>query len=476
MPLFLACSPRPPAGPSVICTTIWLAAKLAPRTRRTGLITKSDRRTAVAIVGGGASGTILAAQLAKRGIQSLLIDGSGRVGRGVAYSTSEDVHLLNVRAEGMSAWAGEPDHFAKRVAVDGGQPRGFAQRRLFGRYLGEILQDAVESGKTDVVHATAVGAVRAGERWRIILDDGSAADADALVLASGNQEPEAVAPLAGAGAKFIGDPWGENARAAVEELASTGEPALLVGTGLTMVDVALSLDAAGHHGKIVALSRRGLAPRSHADFAPAAARREELPRGLRPIFRWLRRRGAEVGWRAAVDSLRPHSHSLWQGLTGDEQRRFLRHARPWWDVHRHRIAPQVAATIAQMVGEGRLEIVAGRILDAQETPSGIRIDYRRRGAEARISRTFAYAFNCTGPLHSVARSKDPLLRSLLDAGEVTPDHLGIGLDVDANCRAGEHLWAMGQLTKGRFWEIIAVPDIREQAAALANDIQRELQV
>jgi uncharacterized NAD(P)/FAD-binding protein YdhS len=222
------------------------------------------------------------------------------------------------------------------------------------------------------------------------------------------------------------------------------------------------------------LSRRGLAPRGHADFDAAPVGDDELPRSLRELLRWLRKRGAKVGWRAAIDSLRPHSHALWQGLDADEQRRFLRHARPWWDVHRHRIAPDVAATVARMVAEDRLEIVAGRILSARNTGDALDVEFRRRGAAEPQRGTFAYAFNCTGPLHSIERSKDPLLRSLLDAGQVKPDHLGIGLDISGTCRAGEHLWAMGPLTKGRYWEIIAVPDIREQAAAVANDIEREI--
>jgi uncharacterized NAD(P)/FAD-binding protein YdhS len=374
----------------------------------------------------------------------------------------------------MSAWAGEPDHFAKRFAAEGGEAKGFAQRRLFGRYLGEILDEAVRSGCTEVVEATAVEAKRDGDAWHVEFADGSSVESQGLVLAVGNQEPEALGAFAGVDGRFIGNPWGEEARAAVRDLASTGDAALLIGTGLTMVDLVLSLDAAGYRGRIVALSRRGLAPRSHADFAPAPAGSDELPRGLAGLFRWLRRRGAEVGWRAAIDSLRPHSHPLWQGLDAGEQRRFLRHARPWWDVHRHRIAPEVAATVARMISEGRLEIVAGRIVGATDTAVGIAVEYRRRGSDAVRSQTFAYAFNCTGPLHSIARSKDPLLRSLLDKHEVRPDHLGIGLEIDGTCSAGQHLWAMGPLTKGRYWEIIAVPDIREQAAAVADDIQREL--
>ena len=436
---------------------------------------RSDRQVPVAIVGGGASGTILAAQLARRGIASALIDGSGRMGRGVAYSTTDEAHLLNVRAEGMSAWAGEADHFAQRFEAEGGDRRGFAQRRLFGRYLGEILDQAVDSGAASVIHATAVGGARKNGSWEVALDDGSALSSRALVLAVGNQEPEPLSAFRDAGARFIANPWGGDARAAVEELAATGGDALLIGTGLTMVDLVLSLDAAGYQGRIVALSRRGLVPRAHADFDPAPADEQEVPEGsVRNLWRWLRRRSAQVGWRAAVDSLRPHSHALWQSLDLEQQRRFLRHARPWWDVHRHRIAPEVAATLARLVAEGSLEIVAGRIVSAHDDEDGLEVEYRRRGSPNLSRGHFAYAFNCTGPLHSISRSKDPLLRSLLDAGQVRPDPLGIGVDVDEESRAGERLWALGPLTKGRYWEIIAVPDIREQAAAVADDIEREL--
>jgi uncharacterized NAD(P)/FAD-binding protein YdhS len=436
---------------------------------------KSDGRPVVAIVGGGASGTILAAQLARRGIGSALIDGSGRVGKGIAYSTTEPAHLLNVRAEGMSALAGEPDHFARAFEAEGGDRRGFAQRRFFGQYLRGLLGEAETSGCVTAVDATAVDATRSGDGWRIEFDDGPALEADALVLATGNQEPDALRAFADAGERFVRNPWGEVAGAALADLARSGEAALIVGTGLTMVDLVLSLDAAGHSGRIVALSRRGLIPRTHAEFDAAPVSLDDVPQGsVRALTRWLRNRAGSVGWRAAVDSLRPHSHALWQSLDAGQRRRFLRHGRPWWDVHRHRIAPEVGATVARMVATGQLEIVAGRIESTEAAEGGIAVTYRRRRAERTQCETFAYAFNCTGPLHSIAHTRDPLLRSLLDAGAVRPDHLGIGLEIDGACRAAEHLWAMGPLTKGRYWEIIAVPDIREQAADVAADIEREL--
>jgi uncharacterized NAD(P)/FAD-binding protein YdhS len=438
---------------------------------------RSDREIPVAIIGGGYSGTILAAKLARKGVSSILIDGSGRVGHGVAYSTTEPAHLLNVRAEAMSAWNDDPLDFAEQFEAAGGHRRGFAQRRFFGGYIRQILEHFVGLGHIAVDHSDAMDAAREDGGWRIGLGNGRNVRAKALALATGNQEPEPQRELAEAGDRYINNPWAGAASAAVKDLVSSGRPVLLNGTGLTMIDLALSLEAAGHRGRIVALSRRGQVPRAHADFAPAPVGLDDVPSGnLLELWRWLRKRSAHVGWRAAVDSLRPHSHSLWQSLDGEQQRRFLRHARPWWDVHRHRIAPEVAQTIHRMIAEGRLEIIAGRIIEARRSGDALEITIRRRGSESRSVERFDFAFNCTGPLHSIAHTKDPFLRALLDAGQVRPDHLGIGLEVDERSRVagGERLWALGPLTKGRYWEIVAVPDIREQAAAVAEDIAREL--
>ena len=424
-------------------------------------------------MGGGASGTILAAQLARRGIESVLIDGSGRVGAGVAYSTTEPAHLLNVRAEGMSAIADDPDHFVRRFEAEGGHRRGFAQRRLFGRYLREILGEAVDGGCVSLEPSMAISARRGGDGWQVELDDGRALEASGLAIATGNQDPEPLRAFANVGERFVNNPWDADSRRAVQDLVDNDGSALLVGTGLTMVDLVLSLGAAGYQGRIVALSRRGQIPRAHADFDPAPVGIEDVPQGhVGKLWRWLRERAGAVGWRAAVDSLRPHSHALWQSFDTGQQRRFMRHARPWWDVHRHRIAPQVAATVHGMISSGQLEIAAGRIVSAAPRDDGMEVEIRRRGSRESTTERFAYAFNCTGPLHAMEKTRNPLLRGLLDAGEVKPDQLDIGLSVDENSRAGNRLWALGPLSKGRYWEIIAVPDIREQAAQVAEDIAR----
>ena len=425
----------------------------------------------VAIVGGGFSGVMTAAHLSARGVPSVLIDGSGRLGRGVAYSTREPVHLLNVPTAKMSAWPDRPDHFAAWCEDDG---TGFAERRAFGRYLGEQLDAA---SNVQALNVQATGAERRGEGWALTLSDGSTLDAPALVLAIGNQPPTPVPGSASLPATlFINNPWSPDAYTAVERVVASGADVLILGTGLTMVDTVLSLVAAGHQGRITALSRRGLIPRGHVHppGAPAPVTLEEVPLGsVTRLWRWLRKRSAEVGFRAAVDALRPHSIAIWKSLGSSERRRFMRHARPWWDVHRHRIAPQVSEQLRDLVAAARLEIVAGRVRSMTETEAGLEVLIARRdGQESR--RLFGAAFNCTGPLGDIRRTSDPLLHSLLAAGEVRLDEFSLGLHVDDHDRAGKRLWALGPLTKGMYWEMVAVPDIRHQTEAVAADILEEL--
>ncbi len=412
-----------------------------------------------------------AVQLARRGVPSVLIDGSGRMNRGVAYSTPEPVHLLNVPSGKMSAWPDRPADFADWLGDEGDT---FAERRAFGRYLGHIAD--AHGDRVERRNVAVTGAHRLDGHWQISLADGSAMHASALVLGNGNQVPAPLGVMTGVpDGLFVNNPWGEDAKAAVSRLGSEGGDVLILGTGLTMIDTVLSLDAAGHRGRVVALSRRGLVPHPHAPHTPAEVAWEQIPAGnLLGLWRWLRRRSAEVGFRAAVDSLRPHSQRLWQSLPERQQRRFLRHARPWWDVHRHRIAPEIGRKLRSLVAEGRLEVVAGRLRSAEPKEGALQVSLTRRGSAEPEHRSFACAFNCTGPLGEMRRNEDPLLQHLLSSGTIRIDHLGMGLSVDRRSRAGERVWAVGPLTKGCYWEIVAVPDIRTQADAVADDIAQEL--
>lgn len=441
-------------------------------------MTSENQAAGAVIVGGGYSGTMVAAELARRGVKSVIIDNSGRAGRGTAYSTSEDAHLLNVAAGRMGAWSDTPGDFAQAVAADGYGPDDYVPRRRYGEYLGKILEGITATGMATVVARKAVSAERSGDCWSVGMADGSRVYGRALVLAQGNQAPQHLSFVRGISPElFVNDPWSEAGRAAVLRAASGGGDILIIGTGLTMVDVVLSLDEARHRGRIIAVSRRGLAPRAHADFDPSPVTRDALPQGsLLGLWRWVRRRAAETGWRAAVDSLRPHSQALWQALSRQQQQRFMRHARPWWDVHRHRIAPEVAARVRRLIELGQLEIVAGRIVDAWTANGMMSISIRRRGRAEAVDHVFALAVNCTGPLGSISKGEDPLLRSLIETSVARPDDLDLGLQVDDRSRivGSDRIWAVGPLSKGKYWEITAVPDIREQVANVAEQLAEDL--
>lgn len=412
----------------------------------------------VAIVGAGYSGTIAAVEIARSapGAEIVLIEKSGRFARGAAYGTISPGHLLNVRARNMSALAGEPGHFAAWAAGEGHGPDDYVPRRDYRRYLESLLD-----GTDGVTRVT--GEAVAVEDEGVRLATGELVLCDSAVIAGGNYPSRLPAAF---GPRAIHDPWGPEGSTALAKAAARGGELLLVGTGLTMVDMAVSLEDAGFTGRILAASRRGLVPRPH--LSPAAAPLEwEPPARLGALVSAVR---ARTPWRASVDGLRPHSIALWQGLTDSERRRFLRHLRPWWDVHRHRIAPRVAARIEAMRASGRLEVAAGRISRVE----GDRVTIARRGG-GELRRSFDAVVNCTGPEGDISRVRDPLIRSLLASGRARPDGLGLGLDVDRDsrvCGSGPSpaLYALGPLTKGAFWEIVAVPDIRGQAAGVARAI------
>jgi uncharacterized NAD(P)/FAD-binding protein YdhS len=416
------------------------------------------------VVGGGYSGTILAAELVRAGAAVALLEQGDRFAAGAAYGTRDGNHLLNVRARSMSAFAEEPGHFAAWVEAQGlGDSGTFVRRRDYHRYIAGVLEEALATGHVRLVQGQAVSA----QDGALTLSDGETIACSATVLAGGNYPSRLPALLQSP--TSVDDPWSGEGVTAREALANQTGDVLLLGTGLTMVDVALSLDSAGFSGRMIATSRRGLVPRGHEEV-PADPLLAPAPAGLLETARWLRAAAPERGWRAAVDALRPITRDLWQSLSLAEQKRFLRHARPWWDVHRHRIAPQAAARIAALREQGRLEIVPGRIGSFEDGEVKIA---KRGGGEARYR--VAGVVNCTGPEGSVARVADPLVRHLLASGEARPDPLGIALDVDKDSRLlrgdgspSPNLYALGPLTRGFFWEMVAVPDIRGQALGLAR--------
>ena len=444
----------------------------------------------VAIVGAGFSGSLMALHLLRGGppdLRVVLIERRGGFGPGLAYGACGPEHLLNVRVGNMSAFPDDPAHLAGWLCRGGRtvQASTFITRETYGRYVTDLILQAVRTDdgadRLLLVHDEALAVGRTTKGFSVQLAMGNAHDVDAVVVAAGNGPPT---PLPGVGLErlavgvYADDPWA----AAVGEGLDSAAPVLLLGTGLTMVDMAVSLEAANHRGPIVAISRRGLAPRVHGRFAQLPLDAPEPPSAeLSQMVRWVRRRAADVGWYEAIDALRPVTHAIWGRADLATRRRFLRHLRPWWDVHRHRMAPATAQLIGEMRSSGRLQVLAGRIARTSPEGGGARVVWRPRGGVADETFQVARIINCTGPGAARSEAREPLIRDLMQHGLAQIDPLGLGLEVDGQCRlvgrdgaAELPLYAVGPLTRGSFWETVAVPDIRNQVAVVAGRLIERL--
>ena len=477
-----------------------------------------DRCPTVAVVGAGCAGTLTAVQLLRRGagrLRVVLIDRTGTFGPGVAYSTDDERHLLNVVAERMSAFPDEPGHFAAWVRGTGRPaPRGaFLPRALYGEYLQALLDEAERAGAAAGrslvrIHGEAVDVepsspggrswVVLADRWRI------AADHVVLALGSLRGAPPVALPD---DPRVVADPW---APGALHDLPP-GAVTLLVGSGLTAVDVALSHCARDPRARTIAVSRGGCLPFDQLpgvrEPVPATAPPPPAPATVASLERWMRlhvsrTRRAGHDWRDALDGIRPQAARLWQSLPPEEQRRFVHeHARAW-ELRRHRMAPEIAEQVRALLRSGRLLVRAGRIVAVRaldETlevlvasgaardggappsrdatlPSDAFPAARAAEPELRTLRVQRVVL-CAGPGGDVHSADSPLVQALLARGLAAPDALALGMratadgalvGADGGVRPSLHL--LGPLRRGELWETTAVGEIRQQAQRIAAAI------
>ena len=443
-------------------------------------------RPRIVIIGGGFSGSMLAVELVRRAaanVSIVLIERKTVPGRGVAYGTQFEGHLLNVRAKNMSAYEDVPDHFVKwaqRNYSASVKPDDFLPRPTYGQYISSQLREATRGGAADLrcTQNEAVALAHAGNRFLIRLADGNTVIADKVVLALGNFAPAdlQVPGKTSTSSRYVANPWSGDAFASMTH----DDNVLLIGSGLTSVDVTLELRARGFEGTIHMLSRRGLLPQRHAAVPFPPFPMENMRRTARGLLRLIRiqiKKAEEGGsnWRAVVDSLRPVSQQIWRSLPQVEQRRFLRHLRTYWDVHRHRIAERISDQLTTQLRSGQIQMHAGRITEYREIPGGVDITYRLRKtgdlAKLRVDRVV----NCTGPEGDCRRVGSPLLFDLMEKQLARSDDLKLGLDVaddgavlDSQGSPSNYLYALGPLRRGKLWESIAVPELRVQVAALAR--------
>ncbi len=445
----------------------------------------------VAIVGGGASGVLVAANLARIAASCAIppprvgiIDaGPGPVGAGVAYRTTHVNHVLNVRSSAMSAFPNDPEHFDRWLRETGTYVSvgRFAARRDYRTYLHTILRDhAAVTGQLTTTRDRVVAAAPCADGWRLATAGGSVHLSTHVVLAVGANTPSVRwAPRSLLDSdRFVADPWWPGALDPIRER----DRVLLVGTGLTMVDIALSLDRPLQ--RIHAMSRHGLLPQRHYKWPmppmPVDVVPIPTPVTLGRLRRWLadRVRQAERvngDWRQAVDGIRPVTSDLWQALTEADRRAFLREHVRHWDVVRHRMAPGTNTRIEKMRRSGRLALHHGSVGSVADR--GDHLVVNPGDAEPL---TVEWVINCAGPERDLRATGDPMLTDLFKRNLITAGPCGLGLAADSLGRltpAGRRhsgLWTLGGTRIGQLWESTAIPEIRVQASQMAGELMRLL--
>ncbi|MCO0612618.1 FAD/NAD(P)-binding protein [Lutimaribacter sp. EGI FJ00015] len=450
----------------------------------------------VVIIGGGFTGTGVAIRLCASipaALNITIIEPRSELGGGLAYGGNDPDHRVNGTHELLVLFPDDIGHFARWYDASGASEQDpdaqaasgvrYVRRSDVRRYLGETLQQAlaenVHGSKVHHLRDRAVGVQRHDDELQIELASGGRVLSDLTILAFGGQRPSlpgAVSASAANHTEFIGDPFDSRAISAICRKSKV----LLVGTGLTAADVVATLSRQGHRGPITAISRRGLVPQPQGDAPDVAALMQRL---ARPVPRFIERHGKGLSLLAAFralrrdmaaataegrdlkapfDEARDASGWLWPNFTEAEKRRFLRHLKPWYDVNRYRMVPQTGAAVAAMQDAGQLVFRVAR-LDGLEA-KGDHLDARLVGRDRSVTREFFdTVINCTGPK---TLSEAPFVSALCDQGLARRDSLGLGFDVDGLCRvvdengkAQDGLWAFGLLTRGRFGDMTAIPQI-----------------
>lgn len=446
----------------------------------------------ITIIGGGASGTLLAINLLRQQsdvrLEINLVEKRAVIGRGVAFSTKEDVHLLNVPAAKMGAFANDVEHFYKWLQDNEFNygPSDFVPRRIFGRYLREQLDiardSAAENTQLNLFDDEAVDITFDEGKAQVHLASGDTLYSEKVVLAFGNflpPHPSVSDQSFTTSSKYFQDPWSPE----VFDRINNNDSVLIVGTGLSMADVTMQLNKVGHTGPINAISTRGLLPAVHKLGYTYPSFYEEINGAARitDILKTVRKHTHKAAadssdWRAVIDSLRPVTQQIWLDLPLAEKRYFMQHLSRYWNVARHRMPPDAALVIDELRGMGQLQILKGRLrkIEVKDT-GGFDVQYTLIEAEHHIHADVIV--NCIGSESKFDQLDSRLVSNLMNKRHIRCDDLRFGLDstTDGHLIAGDGstssiLFTLGTALKGVLWESTAIPEIRTQANQLAQKL------
>lgn len=450
----------------------------------------------IAIIGGGFTGAAVAFHLARSdvGARILVVEPRQDLGGGLAYDVDDDTFRINVPASKMSLVPGDDGHFARWIEESGavaddaealaGDGHLYPRRSVFGRYVADYVAPFLRDRRIVHVRALATRIARQDEGWTIVTDSGHGYAAGIVILATTHPPPSVPSILDKA---LRGDPRliADTAVPGVLATIPADARVLIVGTGLTMADVVASLDARGHTGKITSLSRRGLRSRGHParttePFGIFTDRAHTARSLLAAVRRTIEEAAAQgLSWHPVLDAVRAQAQTIWPKLSILEQRRIVRHLRPFWDVHRFRIAPQVEAVLDRRLTLGTLEIISASLQGAAANPRGIEVDIKRR-QDGKIERlTVDNVVITTGPAHGSVIVTEPHLASLAQCGLIVRDDAGLGIACDRRGhafddegRAVANLLVAGPLARGTFGELMGLPQVSDYAVQIAVEAAR----
>lgn len=446
-------------------------------------------RSKVIVIGGGLSGTLVAMQLAQLsgGYEVLLIEKNPELlGRGVAYQYDFTHQPLNVVAGGMSLFSDRPldfvtwlesNHFKYNHLVEKVSAQAFIPRKIFGDYVLENLEKVQQEtqGKLQIRIDEAISIFDYGTRKTVVLASGSALHADHVILALGNFPPADLFlpdnPVQ-QDTRYYGSPWSDKVYSQIKG----DEDILLVGSGLTAVDIVLGLILRKFNGTVTMLSRRGRFPLPHDLSHPPFRLPEPEIKHPRKMLLWMRyviRKNPNVPWSAVLDGLRPYTKKIWLQWTLNEKKYFLQKIRPYWEIARHRIPANSSNLLNEMINAGQLELKKGYLVDALATNNGIEVRYRAKNEI--VKQVFHKVINCTGPESNYRKVRFPIICDLIGRGKVKTDELGLGIECTPEGRIiNQHgqieagLWCIGPMRKSVLWETTALRELREQALELAS--------
>jgi uncharacterized NAD(P)/FAD-binding protein YdhS len=442
----------------------------------------------IGIIGGGASGTLVAANLlwkSRQPVEIFLIDPSGSFGPGVPYRTENPMHRLNVPAARMSALDDNRDHFLEWMRQRDPETTGdaYPSRGIYGEYLKGLLAKA-ESERdpgTNLNRVTGtVTEVRPTDQGATLLLKDSSIEVDHAVIATGpieGADPVTVPDELRERGIYVPNAWDE---AAVLPARADAE-VLIIGTGLTMVDAALTLSTGANGPRIRAVSRSGLVPKSHLTGLTLVEKpdlRLDGPPRIQHLMaafssEFARASQAGGGWRDAIDSLRLVTGEVWRELPTEDKQWFMTNLNRVWEVHRYRMAPEVGSRFDELLSAGRVTVSANRIGAIETAGSRARVSLvSEPGTEVA---EFDRVISACGAGTDVRRDAPAPIPGLIESGHLRPDDINLGLDVDRDGAAIERsgrrsdlFSTLGSLRRGVEWETIGMIKLRWQSAAIAD--------